>query len=252
MQLKFVTGEPAILSGKTLVIADLHIGIEHRYKKEGINVPSQSGKLLERIEKLLSKTKAKRLIIIGDIKHKVPGTSFQEEREIPLFFQRLLEKTGVEVTPGNHDDRIKNLLPEKVTLHPSTGFMLGKTWLCHGHAWPDKEFLDAEHVVIGHNHASIEFSDKLGYRWIDPVWVRAEIDKKKLPKQYKGFSGSLPELILVPPFNEFAGLIPMNKRAREVRRYFIEGPSPIFRISKKRTARVYMLDGTFLGKLGKL
>jgi putative SbcD/Mre11-related phosphoesterase len=252
MNLKFVTGEPAILCGKTLVISDLHIGIEYRYRKEGMNIPSQSGKLLERIEKLLKKTRAKKLIIIGDVKHKVPGTSFQEEKEIPLFFNRLLEKAEVEITPGNHDDRIKKLLPGKVTLHPSKGFMLGDTWLCHGHAWPVKEFLDSKRIVMGHNHASIELSDKLGYTWRDPVWVRAELDRKKLSERYKRIGKTTPELILIPPFNGFAGLVPLNKTARGIRKYFREGPNPMFRISKKRKARVYMLDGTFLGELGKL
>jgi putative SbcD/Mre11-related phosphoesterase len=252
MQLKFVTGEPAILCGKTLVIADLHIGIEYRYRKEGISIPSQSGKLIERTEKLLKETRAKRLVILGDIKHKVPGTSFQEEKEIPFFFRKLADRTEVEITPGNHDDMIKKLLPERVILHKSTGFALGDTWLCHGHAWPDKEFLESKRVVMGHNHASIELSDKLGYTWRDPVWVRAELDRKKLSERYKQIGKTTPKLILIPPFNGFAGLIPLNKTARDIRKYFREGPNPMFRASKKRKARVYMLDGTFLGELGKL
>lgn len=253
MQLKFVTGEPALLIGKNLVITDLHIGIEYRYRKNGIKVPSQSGKLMERIEKLLEDTGAEKLIILGDIKHKVPGTSFQEERDVPVFFQRLSEKSKIEVTPGNHDDNIEKLLPSRVKVHESTGFAIGDTWLCHGHAWPDREFLGKERIVMGHNHASIELADKFGYRWKDPVWLRAELNRKKLSEKYKiPPKTKLPELILMPPFNDFTGLIPLNKRAAAVRKYQKEGPNPMFRVSKKNKARVYMIDGTFLGELGKL
>jgi hypothetical protein len=254
MQLKFVTGEPAMLYGKSLILSDLHIGIEHRYRKDGINIPSQSGNLLDRIGKLVKETRARKLIILGDIKHRVPGTSFQEERDIPLFFSKLLDIAGVEVTPGNHDDRIGRLLPSGVKLHHSTGFMLGNLWLCHGHAWPGMGFLDAESIVMGHNHASVEFRDKLGYRWTNPVWIRAEIDRKKLVERYEEIPAkkAIPELILIPPFNGFAGLIPMNRPDRVIRKHFREGPNPMFRISKKRKAKVYMLDGTFLGELGKL
>ncbi len=267
MELRFVTGEPALLltgrahgsseAQRTLVISDLHIGIEHRYRKDGISVPSQSGRLLERIEKLIRKTRASRLVILGDIKHKVPGTSFQEERDVPVFFRRLLDQgIEVEITPGNHDDRIGRLLPEGVRVHPSTGFALGGVWLCHGHAWPPSELLDAENVVTGHNHVSIELVDKLGYRWKDPVWIKAELIRKKLMDRYKGIPPRkrLPELVLIPPFNSLAGLIPLNRPARttKTKGYLREGPNPLFRISRKSRARVYLLDGTFLGELGKL
>lgn len=254
MQPKFVTGEPAILIGKSLVIADLHIGIEHSYRKHGIKVPSQSGRLMDRIVKLMEDTGAERLIILGDIKHKVPGTSFQEERDIPVFFQRLAEKAMIEITPGNHDDRIERLLPPGVRVHESTGFALGDTWLCHGHAWPGRSFLKKQRVVMGHSHASVELADKFGYRWKDPVWLVAELERKKLSEKYKNppEAGELPELILMPPFNDFTGLIPLNRRAAAVRDYLREGPNPMFKASKKNRARVYMLDGTLLGELGRL
>lgn len=255
MDLKFVTGEPAVLMGEALVISDLHIGIEYTFRKDGISVPSQSEKLLGRIENLIEETSAKRLIILGDIKHKVPGTSFQEERDVPAFFRRLLETTRIDVTPGNHDDRIGKLLPSGVKLHPSAGFMLDDVWFCHGHAWPAREFLDSESVIIGHNHSAIEMRDKLGYRWKDHAWIKAEFDRKKLSVKYRGIpkTKKLPGLILMPTFNDLSGLIPLNKSDREIRKqFYTEGPSPLFRTAKKKKSKVYMLDGTFLGELGKM
>jgi putative SbcD/Mre11-related phosphoesterase len=253
-ELKFVTGKPALKIGQAVVVSDLHIGIEYRYRKEGIALPSQSERLFQRLGKLIKRTKAKRVVIIGDVKHKVPGTSFQEEREIPAFFRRLVELAGVEITPGNHDGGIEKLLPEEVKIHPSSGFMLGNTWLCHGHAWPDKTFLDSERIVIGHNHAGIEFRDKLGFRWIEPVWTRSGLDRKGLFLHYKEDSRKrgLPEVVLMPVFNEFAGLIGLNRPLKEIEGYYSEGPGPLFRIMNRDKARIYMLDGTLLGELGKL
>jgi putative SbcD/Mre11-related phosphoesterase len=252
-ELKFVTGEPALKLGQALVVSDLHVGIEYRYRQEGIALPSQSERLFQRLEGLVKNVRAKRLVIIGDVKHKVPGTSFQEEREVPAFFRRLLELVEVEVTPGNHDGGIEKLLPGDVKIHPSSGFMLGRTWVCHGHAWPGEGFLDAREVVIGHNHAGIEFRDKLGFRWIEPVWVRAGLDGKGLSGHYKDMpEKKLPEVVLMPVFNEFAGFIALNRPMSDIERQFSKGLGPLFRIAKKDKAMIYMLDGTFLGELGKL
>lgn len=260
--LRFVTGEPALTLGRTLVVSDLHIGIEHRYRKKGISLPSQSESLATKLDGLIRKTKAKKLVVLGDIKHRVPGTSFQEEREIPGFFRSLAEKVEVEITPGNHDDGIGRLLPGDVKLHESTGFRERDTWLCHGHAWPGEGFLDCERIVIGHNHAGIEFKDKLGYRWIEKAWVRAELDRRKLEGNYKVLKDvedagkdetaiGLPEVVLIPPINDFTGLVASNREGKAAR-HFVEAPSPLFRAAVRETAKIYMLDGTFLGELGSL
>ena len=78
--LKFITGEPALMVGKALVVADLHIGIEHEFRQAGLKVPSQLEGIVKRIDALIEKNKADRLIILGDVKHKVPGVSWQEEK----------------------------------------------------------------------------------------------------------------------------------------------------------------------------
>ena len=250
--LEFITGEAALKLGRVLVVADLHIGVEHQYRKEGLTLPSQSGKLMDRLEALIKRTRAKRLVVLGDVKHRVPGASFQEEREIPAFFRRLLERVEVDVTPGNHDGGIGKLLPPGVVVHPSGGFMLGKTWLCHGHAWPGEGFLKAGEVVVGHNHAGIEFRDKLGYRWLEPVGIRAGLVREKIEERYGKAGGGLPGLVIMPFFNGFAGMVPVNRKPEEIAGLYSEGPGPLFRSMEREKARVYMLDGTLLGELGKL
>ena len=245
--IKFITGEPALLVGKTLVVTDLHVGIEYDYYKRGITLPSQTARLTERLTTLIAASRARKLIIMGDVKHKVPGSSFQEERELPAFFKQMARNVRVEVLPGNHDADLASLVPD-ITIHPSKGILEGGCYLTHGHTWPGKEFLKAEYVLLGHDHPAVEFRDKLGYRWLEPVWARAALKKKQIMERYRlKRAPRLPELILVPTFNPFSGSIPLNLPLKGN-----PGLSPLTKGADMKKARIYLLDGTFLGTLEKL
>ena len=54
----------------------------------------------------------------------------------------------------------------------------------------------------------------------------------------------LPELVVLPTFNDFAGGRAFNRRGEKPHLM-----GPLGRAAKKSGARVYMLDGTFLGRL---
>ena len=92
---KFITNEPAVLFGKTLVIADLHIGVEYELYKSGIRIPKQTDKLLARIKNLLKTTKANRLVLLGDLKHFIPYLSIQEIKELPKFIKGEIPWDGI-------------------------------------------------------------------------------------------------------------------------------------------------------------
>jgi len=241
--MKFLINEPALLVEKTLVIADIHLGVEYEYYKSGINIPSQTSAMLKKIKKLIDKNKAKRLIVIGDIKHKVPGTTFQEEREIPSFFETLSEIVLVEIIPGNHDGGLSKILPN-IKIHPSSGYLFNNVYLTHGHTWPKPDFLNAKYLVISHNHPLIEFKDEFGYRWLEKVWIRSELKPDLIGKKYNNFK-KLPELIVMPAFSDMVGGFAMNRHEREPL-------GPVLKCADLEKAKVYLLDGTFLGKLGNL
>ncbi len=244
--MKFITNQPALLlRGRVLVIADLHLGIEYEFRKAGVRLPHQTDKLLEKTKRFIRQTKARRLIILGDVKHKVPGLSFQEEKDVPHFLNTLNRIVDVEIVPGNHDGQLQRLVPN-IKFHPSQGFLLGKTYLTHGHTWPSRDFLRAEQILIGHNHPMIEFKDKLGYVWREPVWLRAALDRKKLAAKY-GNVRKPPELVIFPTFNDFAGGRALNNRRNRAQLM-----GPIAKCAKLRSAKIYLLDGTYLGELGKL
>ncbi|HPC89128.1 MAG TPA: metallophosphoesterase, partial [Methanothrix sp.] len=99
MQLLPIFGAPLLLAEgeqRVLVAADLHIGIEHELWLEGVSVPSQTGKMLERLLGCLDEIRPDRLLLLGDVKHNVPRTSWQERREVPDFLSRIAGKVKVD------------------------------------------------------------------------------------------------------------------------------------------------------------
>ena len=121
--IRLLTPHPAIMveSGERVMLAaDIHLGLEYELAKQGINIPYQWSRMLGEMVGLLTEYKPDRLILLGDVKHGVPATSFKEKREIPNFFNTLLEYVeNIDVARGNHDANIQKFLPEEVTLHSS-------------------------------------------------------------------------------------------------------------------------------------
>jgi putative SbcD/Mre11-related phosphoesterase len=253
MAIKFLTNTPALfISGKDvgrmLVIADLHIGLEHELFKSGIVIASQVDKFKNELSKLIDTTMAESLVILGDIKHKVPGVSFRELKEIPKLMDFLIDRIKVAIVKGNHDDFIENIVPKEVEVHGSQGFKIGNYGFFHGHAWPAKELMQCDHLFMAHVHPGIEFSDCFGFRIVEPVWVKAELDKKIVKKKYKLEDTGRLSTIIVPTFNPILGGIALNRK--EKREYI--GPllsSKAFNVSN---ATAYMFDGTELNRIKNL
>ncbi len=240
--MKFIDSEAALCIGKTLVISDLHLGIEYDFYKSGITLPSQTGKAAEKIMSIIDKTRCKKLIILGDIKHKVPGSSFQEQKEIPHFFSYLSETVKIEIVKGNHDAGIEKYLPGNVRMHAGSGFLYREHYLCHGHALPGKDVLEARRIITGHLHAVIEVKDRLGYRWTQKVWVRAKPLKARLMKAFAS-AGKIEEIIAMPAFSDFVGGKPIGEA---------EPMGPVMKMASMRNAELYLLDGTYIGVVGNL
>lgn len=250
-----VYGAPALLvkigRERTLVVADLHLGIESELARRGVSLPSQIHKVKERLLKLVKQQKPNRLIFLGDLKHNIPIVSWQEWREIPAFLTDLMKLLPVEIVRGNHDGDLKGIVPKRVIIHDARGVVLGKrreVGLMHGHAWPSPELLNTKLLITAHNHPAVEFRDKLGGRTIEPIWLRAELDVSKFPKKLRKHINKLPELFVMPAFS---GLVRGAAVNREMPKELI---GPMFKAGsvKLDDAEAYLLDGTFLGKISKL
>ena len=74
---------------KILVIADLHIGIEKELREHGLNPPPQTEKMLKRLVSICKKYKPKEIILLGDIKHNIPSSTFQERKDVKNFLGNL-------------------------------------------------------------------------------------------------------------------------------------------------------------------
>ncbi|MFQ5907376.1 MAG: metallophosphoesterase [Thermoplasmata archaeon] len=235
-----VPDRPVLRAGDDLVVADLHIGKEEELRREGFTLPSQTKKMAEEIASIMRELRPKRLVILGDLKHEIPRFTGLERRDVPRFFD-LLEGVAPEVhlVQGNHDGNIAYLLPRWVTLHGPEGYRRDDIAYIHGHAWPSPEIMEARTLLMGHNHPTLLFPDRLGPRTYERCWVRAPFiaGHPRYPRHPE-------DLVLVPAFNEFSGGTPVNERGRR----FL---GPILKSSMvgMEGAQVYLLNGTYLGRL---
>jgi len=275
LRIRLLSPHPALLleaSQRILMASDLHIGLEHELSKMGINLPNQAERILGELLSLVEEHKPNRVVLLGDIKHAVPITSFQERREIPRFFSRLLEEVeAVDVVRGNHDANLQQLLPEGVAIHPSRGLLLDedgyKVAVIHGHAWPYPKLLTADLLLMGHNHPTVLLRTPSGVRLSQRVWVKGRCDGSKLAEAYLnqmgvkavgdprevfkerlGFEVGDPEMILFPAFNDLLGGLPINAESPKS----LLGPLLRTGAVDIEDFEVYLLDGTYLGKVSFL
>ncbi len=244
--IKFLVDHPAafITDKKILVISDIHIGIEDYLYKSGIVIPPQAEKFQKTIEALIDLTKVKTLVITGDIKYKVPGTSIRELKEIPKFLENLSEKIKVILVKGNHDDFIETIVPEDVKVYSSRGVKLGSYGFFHGHAWPSKKLMQCDYLFMGHLQPAVEFIDKLGYRSVQQVWLKGKLNSGLVKKKYKINKTGKLNIIIVPSFNRLSGSLAVNKILQEE----LIGPLLTNKILDINKTTAYLLDGTYLGK----
>jgi hypothetical protein len=270
-----LTPWPALLvdSGeRILVITDLHLGIEFELAKSGISIPYQTDRFLRELLGLIREYDPDRLLLLGDVKHGVPYTSFQERREIPRFFNALLEEVPrIGITRGNHDASIDKYLPEEVSLYSSKGVILGrdpKIAAFHGHAWPHPTTLSSDIVLVGHNHPTVLIPTPIGLNISKRAWIKGDCNVERLAATllYQGEQGSDeedpvaqyemryqlkvkdPKLIIIPTFNDLLGGLAFNAEPPKS----LLGPLLSTDSVSVDDFDVYLLDGNYMGKVGFL
>ena len=245
--IRFITDQPVafIPEISTIVIAEMHLGLEYELFKSGVFIPAQGPHFEKVIDKIVKITKAKKLVIVGDVKHKVPGSSIREDREIPKMLSNLSKKITTILVKGNHDDRIEEIVPGNVKIHSSRGFRIGRYGFFHGHAWPSKRLFACDYLFMGHVHPAIEFRDTFGFRAIEQVWVKGRLDEEKVKKKFGVRKTGKLNLIILPVFNNLLSGVAMNKLARDE----LMGPILTSNFLDVKNTNVYLLDGTFLGTM---
>ncbi|MDG6983251.1 MAG: hypothetical protein JRN28_01675 [Nitrososphaerota archaeon] len=248
--LRIVPGDAALVFStpeyRTLLISDLHLGLEKEMARKGFRLPAYSVKMVERVKRLAEGYGTRRLAVLGDVKHTVGKVEDIDWGVVPWFFDTMLDLFElVEVVPGNHDGNIKTVLPPRVKLDPSQGTVLGegrnKIGVAHGHAWPSEEAIATRNLVIGHSHFTYEMRDPLGSRSRESVWVTADYDVAELMEGagHKSKLKGMGRLTVMPPFNRLVGGQPINRS-----RSFEFGPVLSSRSVSLEGADIFLTDGT--------
>ena len=236
-----VINEPALFiqDKRILVIADLHIGIESELIESGVNVESQTNKMIDHLSSLCKKLNPKKIVLLGDIKHNIPSSTIWERKDVKNFLQIIEEFGIVQILPGNHDGNIKKIVSEKTIVHPSDGCIIGNIGFVHGHRWPSEKVMQCEIIVMAHTHPTVMFTDRRGFRTFEPCWLKGGFIRDKLIERYPKFLND-PQILVIPAFNPLCGGTAVNKQG-------IVGP--IGKMINIDDSEVYLLDGSFLGKL---
>ena len=236
-----IPDQPAIVienDRRWVCIADLHIGIESALRASGFNIPSQLPKMSSAIESLACH--ADRLLILGDVKHRITHATHREDREVRAVMTDVMEVfRAVVVTPGNHDGGLRDLMPDGCSLSANSGTVVGGIGVFHGHVWPSEKVMASETILMGHVHPSLLLEGPYGGRTNEKCWMRVKMTKRKVLERYPTCPR---ELVVLPAFNPLIAGSPINAPGGG-------RLGPLLRndLVNERSLRVHLLDGTDLG-----
>jgi putative SbcD/Mre11-related phosphoesterase len=247
-----VPGEPAAVADlggeRALVIADYHAGIEAglRYER-GVELDSDAAVRRARLRSLLDRTDPDRLVVLGDLAHRIGDPTGEEADELAAFAELVAERVPVTVVRGNHDGGIEALFaPEygdRVAVTDGSGVRLGDVGFVHGHTWPAREVVEASVICAAHEHPAVRLEDAVGGGRRARAWLRGPLDPEPFA-EHLGLDPSdldwkRPELVVFPAFNDRSGGTWVNVEGQGFLSPFL--PDALV------DADAYLLDGTRLG-----
>ncbi len=153
-----------IKSLKSLVISDLHLGYEGHMAKNGVFIPKANlKKILKDLDRGLIHTKAKSIIVVGDIKNDFSNVQQDEFNEL-LEIIKFCKARNVELIliKGNHDnfiDRYK--VPFKLKTYTGDA-LIGEYLFFHGDKLPKSPTKAPKMLISGHEHPSIGIVNAAG------------------------------------------------------------------------------------------
>lgn len=181
-----------------LVISDLHIGFESDLNLRGIIVDSKYSlnTMLEELHHIIESHQIDGIILLGDVKSSIGNVSKQEWNEIPEFFNMLSRHGNIYLVPGNHDGRIRFLIPQNINIMSVKGMVLEETLLVHGHVMPSSARSSITRIVMGHVHPIFsKYNSVLDGR---PIWLYIKVKSEMI---FPGTAGTL-DIVIMPSFNK--------------------------------------------------
>ncbi len=172
----------------TLLVADLHLGKAATFRRKGIPVPEGSAqKDLARLAMLVAATRARRLLVLGDLFHARSGCTTEVFNEFTATRDRFAA-TEVMLVAGNHDRAVGRLpaglgIDSVLRTHDEPPFHFVHE---PGTPLPEPD-RDEPYTIAGHLHPTISVRSPSGDRLADRCFM-AE-----------------PGLLVMPAFGSFTG-----------------------------------------------
>ncbi|MFB6156968.1 MAG: metallophosphoesterase [Haloferacaceae archaeon] len=242
-----VAGEPAAVATadgrRALVVADYHAGIEAGLRRErGVELGSDADARRERLLALLDRTDPDRLILLGDLAHRIGDPEGAEGEELADVVDAATDRVPTTLVPGNHDGGVGEAHPD-LSVAPADGLRCGDVAFCHGHTWPAADLLGAGTLCIGHEHPAVRLEDAVGGARLERAWLRGRLRPGPFADRYGVAPDDLewgePELVVFPAFNDRSGGTWVNVEGQGFLSPFL--PAAL------DGAEAYLLDGTRLG-----
>ncbi|MEW6748122.1 MAG: metallophosphoesterase [Candidatus Micrarchaeota archaeon] len=234
--MRFLYNAPALFHKGALIVGDTHFGMEAKLRRRGIYDDQFSVRLFDKLKGLIEQHKAKRVILLGDVKEGITMLDRTSEEVL----SRLSMLCEVIIVRGNHDGGIENSRGAKVVA--SEGMIYEGLGLMHGHSWPSDDLMRCKYLVMGHQHPMVSVTDAFGRKHTEPAWMIAPADEESLTAKYPDANRKI-ELIMMPAFNPLVGTVVRLDKKEHL------GPILNNKIFKLSHAIVFRLDGTRLGKL---
>lgn len=152
--------------------------------------------MLEELHHIIESHQIDGVILLGDVKSSIRNISKQEWNEIPEFFNILSRHANIYLVPGNHDGRIRFLIPQNINIMSVKGMVLEETLLVHGHVMPSSARSSITRIVMGHIHPIFSKCDSVldGRR----IWLYIKVKSEMI---FPGTAGML-DIVIMPSFNK--------------------------------------------------
>ncbi|MGG6459888.1 MAG: metallophosphoesterase [Candidatus Eiseniibacteriota bacterium] len=222
-----------------IVVSDLHIGLAPWFQANNVSIDwYQVVQEIERdLERIVTSNNADSIVLLGDIKNTISTIERDDWKIIPKFFESLSKKCEVYFIPGNHDSKIRFLLPNRIFNIGVTGMTVDDTLLIHGHTMPSDFRSNVNKIIMGHNHPIFLKDESIATG--QKVWIFLRVNKSSVFPRTEG----LLDLILVPSYGKSF----VKPKARNRERF----NSPILRRIMKPNVitkcLIFSVDGSILG-----
>jgi putative SbcD/Mre11-related phosphoesterase len=151
----------------TAILADLHLGIEHTLRQQGIAFPPINAAEIQRswnhLRHRLSQNECPGHIIIAGDLFDSPAPDPNSVALAHTLINELPPNIAVTLLPGNHDPSLEALQPllqgTRATLFPRT--QVADYTVIHGHRWADAGDLSTRKgIIVGHQHPAVTLADR--------------------------------------------------------------------------------------------